>query len=110
MIRRNVLPLSSVEGYLSWAVVAVYSVQLIFLPKHGRALPQMNCVLCIYPAVHLPDFTESSQEYEQNILHAKKIFFRNKNISKKPKLILKNTILDRTTNINTNIKIIRHNF
>jgi hypothetical protein len=43
----------------------------------------------------LPDFTEASQSMKKTYFTLQK-FFRNKNASKKLKLRLKNTIIDRT--------------
>ena len=64
--------------------------------KHGRALSQMNCVSSVFTLqFSLPDFTEASQGMNKTYFMLQK-FFRNINVSKKLKLRLKNTIIDKT--------------
>jgi len=55
----------------------------------------MNCVSCVFPLeFNLPDITEASQNTNTTYFMLQK-FFRNKNISTKLKLRLKNTIIDK---------------
>jgi hypothetical protein len=63
VICRNVLLLSSLDGYLNWDVVAVYTVPNWYLPKHGRAYSHEMCVFCITPAVQYTWFHSSISDY-----------------------------------------------